>query len=52
MKQVMKFAMQIQRSRRRADFLFHNGQFRPQVVPSAKLYDRKKIDRRDVDTKW
>lgn len=53
MRQVMKFTMQIAHSRRRADFLFHNGAYRPQVVESAKLYNRnKKVDKRDIDTKW
>ena len=40
------------KAKRRADFLFHNGEFRHQVVPSAKLYNRKKLQKickKDID---
>lgn len=44
--------VKLPKQKHRADFLFHNGQYRPQVVPSAKIYNRKKLDKREVDTKW
>jgi hypothetical protein len=40
------------RQKRRADFLFHNGAYRPQVVKSRKAYNRKKLAKPDVDTNW
>lgn len=38
------------KQKRRADFLFHNGAFRPQVVASLKSYNRKKL-KKIIDTK-
>ena len=35
----------VKRQKRRADFLFHSGEFRHRVVQSAKLYSRKKLDK-------
>jgi len=40
-REVIKGKME--HTKRRADFLFHNGEFRAQVVKSAKLYSRKKL---------
>lgn len=39
------------KQRRRADFLFHNGAYRPQTVANAKSYNRKKLQKLDIDTK-
>ena len=33
----------VPRTKRRADFLFHSGEFRHQVVRNAKVYNRKKL---------
>ena len=33
------------RQKRRADFLFHNGEFRHQVVKSEKIYNRKRLSK-------
>jgi hypothetical protein len=40
----------VPKQKRRADFLFHNGVFRPQVVTSQKIYNRKKLAK-VIDTK-
>lgn len=39
----------VPRQKRRADFLFHNGAYRPQTVPSAKVYNRKKLAKVFID---
>lgn len=39
------------KQKRRADFLFHNGAYRPQVVTSQKVYNRKKLAKLVIDTK-
>lgn len=44
----------LDRTKRRADFLFHNGEFRPQVIKSGKIYSRKKlakINPKEIDRK-
>ena len=44
--------VKLPKAKRRADFLFHNGEFRHQVVPSGKVYNRKKLDKlnpKDID---
>ena len=41
----------VPKQRRRADFLFHNGAYRPQVVASQKVYNRKKLVKVVIDTK-
>lgn len=38
--------------KRRADFLFHNGQFKPKCERNLKAYDRKRLAKPDVDTNW
>lgn len=51
-REVIKGKME--RPKRRADFLFHNGEFRPQVVPNGKVYNRKKLEKlspKDIDKK-
>lgn len=55
MKQVNKLIVKVPRTKRRADFLFHSGEFRSQSVPSAKLYNRKKLakfDKKDIDKNY
>jgi hypothetical protein len=42
MKRVVITA-KVPKQKRRADFLFHSGEFRHQVVRNAKLYNRKKL---------
>ena len=40
------------KTKRRADFLFHNGEFRHQVISSRKVYNRKKVEKinpKDID---
>lgn len=44
--------VKIERQKRRADFLFHNGAYRPQTVKSRKVYNRKKLAKPDIDTNW
>lgn len=34
--------IKVPRSKRRADFLFHNGMFRHKVVANKNLYNRRK----------
>lgn len=50
MKQVIKLSVKVPRTRRRADFLFHNGQFKPKCEQNLKAYDRKRLGKPDVDT--
>jgi hypothetical protein len=38
------------KQKRRADFLFHDGQFKPKSVKSKVLYNRKKLAKLDIDT--
>lgn len=45
-----KLVVKVPRIKQRADFLFHNGVFRPQVVASLKSYNRKKL-KKIIDTK-
>lgn len=52
MKQKTTLLGKVDRSRRRADFLFHNGAYRPQTVPSGKVYNRKQLAKPNIDTKW
>jgi hypothetical protein len=33
------------KQKRRADFLFHNGEFRHQVIKSEKIYSRKRLSK-------
>ena len=40
------------KQKRRADFLFHNGQFKPKCEENRKAYNRKKLAKPDVDTNW
>ena len=42
----------VQKQKRRADFLFHDGQFKPKSVQSRVLYNRKKLAKLNVDTNW
>lgn len=35
----------VPRQKRRADFLFHSGEFRHRVVANSKAYNRKKLDK-------
>jgi len=52
MKQDNKLIVKVPRTKRRADFLFHNGEFRHQVIASEKIYNRKKlvkINSKDID---
>lgn len=44
--------VQVKRQKRRADFLFHNGQFKPKCERNLKAYDRKRLAKPDVDTNW
>lgn len=37
------------KQRRRADFLFHNGAFRPQSTGNGRAYNRKKLARPLID---
>lgn len=49
-REVIKGKME--HTKRRADFLFHNGEFKAQVVPSVKVYNRKKVGKinsKDID---
>lgn len=44
----------LDRTKRRADFLFHNGEFRHQVIKNGKIYNRKKVEKinpKDIDRK-
>ena len=41
----------VPKQKRRAEFLFHNGAYRPQVVASQKVYNRKKMAKVVIDTK-
>lgn len=55
MKQGNKLIVKVPRTKRRVDFLFHSGEFRARSVPSAKLYNRKKLDKfgkKDIDTNY
>lgn len=47
MKQDKKLIVKVPRTKRRADFLFHNGMFRQQIISSAKVYNRKKLPKID-----
>ncbi len=38
--------------KRRADFLFHNGQFKPKSEQNRKAYNRKKLAKPNIDTNW
>jgi len=38
------------KQKRRADFLFHDGQFKPKSVRSKVLYNRKKLAKPGIDT--
>jgi len=38
--------------KRRADFLFHNGAYRPQTVESGRVYNRKKLIKPQFDKNW
>jgi hypothetical protein len=42
----------VPKQKRRADFLFHDGQFKPKSVQSKVLYNRKKLGKNDIDTNW
>jgi len=55
MKQDNKMTVKVPRLKRRCDFLFHNGEFRNQAIPSAKLYNRKKVvknGKKDIDNNY
>jgi hypothetical protein len=39
----------VPKQKRRADFLFHNGAYRHQVVASQKVYNRKKLAKVVID---
>ncbi len=44
--------VKVKRPKRRADFLFHSGEFRHQVIQNAKVYNRKKLGKlgkNDID---
>jgi len=41
----------VPKQKRRADFLFHDGQFKPKSERNRKAYDRK-LAKKDFDTKW
>ena len=47
MKQSTKLIVKVPRTKHRADFLFHNGEFRPKTIPSAKVYNRKRLPKFD-----
>lgn len=38
------------RQKRRADFLFHDGQFKPKTEQNRRAYNRKKLAKPDIDT--
>lgn len=38
--------------KRRADFLFHNGQFKPKTENNRRAYNRKKLGKPNIDTNW
>lgn len=40
-----KLIVKVPRTKRRAEFLFHSGEFRQQVIANAKVYNRKKLDK-------
>jgi len=40
----------VPKQKRRADFLFHNGQFKPKCERNLKAYNRKKLAKSDIDT--
>ena len=40
------------KQKRRADFLFHDRQFKPKSEKNQRVYDRKKFARKDIDTNW
>ena len=42
----------VPKQKRRADFLFHDGQFKPKSVQSKVLYNRKKLAKVNIDTNW
>lgn len=51
MEKIMKrevINVKLPKRKHRADFLFHNGMFRPQVIASAKIYNRKKLPKIDI----
>lgn len=42
-----KISFKVKRLKRRADFLFNNGEFRPRAVSSVKIYNRKRLQKFD-----
>ena len=48
-REVMTF--KVQRSKRRTDFLFNDGEFRPRSEKSTKTYRRKEKHRSSVEYK-
>jgi hypothetical protein len=44
-----KLIVKVPRIKQRADFLFHNGQFKPKCEKNLKAYDRKKLAKPDID---
>jgi len=42
----------VPKQKRRVEFLFHDGQFKPKCVQSKVLYNRKKLAKLNIDTNW
>ena len=42
--------VKVPRIKQRADFLFHNGQFKTKCEKNLKAYNRKKLAKSDIDT--
>ena len=40
----------VPKQKRRVDFLFHDGQFKPKSVQIKVLYNRKKLVKLNIDT--
>lgn len=42
----------VPKQKRRVDFLFHDGQFKPKSEQNQKVYNRKKLAKMVIDTNW